>query len=596
MRNYPCKTGMAIITVLLILLCLNSTALASVTGFVAKDDSGGYFEYGYEDLLDSYGLKLLGRTNGLYEDFSIKQTFAILYNDDGYLDYRDLLDRYAAAVVNGERFDLKKIFENNDFKKASIPTEIKRAVIREGKITYTAKNTGGGTGGEGSKTRTPLVGSPEATLEQAKLWAREREAHQRFIDIADLYWEYGRKTGFRPEVLYAQAAHETNFGKYTGQVPPEYNNWAGIKKAGATGDEPEDHEEFATPEEGVRAHFNHMSAYVGLRPIGEPHDRYQVVLKQTWAGAVIHVEDLSGKWAPSAEYHVSVLNLLEQIYNTGAESGSSTRESTENHADQTGSNGAPQSGSVIVEADVLRLRSGPGLDYEIIGRMLQGTVLTVTGNQDEWLEVITPEEQNGWTHGDYVRELSPTGDSLTNKLVAIDPGHGGSDFGAIGVSGLREKDINLAVAQHLAFLLQEVGVKVIMTRSGDYSVNNQQRVDTANEAEADIYISIHANAFTSEESNGTETHFCEEKKNSAAGRYLAYRLQSELLASLGLRDRGVKTSSFFVLTKTEMPSALVEMAFMSNGEEEKLLSDPANQKKVAEALLQGLQSYFQYYR
>lgn len=587
---------MIILTILMILLSLSSSALAAVTGFVARDDGGDYIEYSYEDLLDSYSLKLLGRSNGLYEDFSIKQTFAILYNDDGYIDYEDLLDRYAAAVVNGERFDLKEIFENNDFKKASIPSEIKQAVIREGKITYTAKNIGGGIDGEGSKTRTPIVGSPEATLEQAKLWAMEREAHQRFIDIADLYWEYGRRTGLRPEVLYAQAAHETNFGKYTGQVPPEYNNWAGIKKAGATGDEPEDHEEFATPEDGVRAHFNHMSAYVGLNPIGEPHGRYQVVLDQTWAGAVIHVEDLSGKWAPSAGYHTSVLNLLEQIYDVGTESGSSTRESTENDPDRSDSNDIPQSASVIVEADVLRLRSGPGLDYKIIDRMLKGTVLTVMGNQNEWLKVITPEGKNGWTHGGYVRELSPTGDNLADKLVAIDPGHGGSDFGAVGVSGVREKDINIAVAQHLAAMLQEAGAKVIMTRSGDYSLSNQQRVDTANEAKADIYISIHANAFTSEESNGTETHFCDEKKNSAAGRYLAYQLQRELLASLGLRDRGVKASSFFVLTKTEMPSALVEMAFMSNVEEEKQLTDPAYQKRAAKALFRGLQSYFQYYQ
>ena len=596
MRNCLLKNGRIILAALLILLCLSTTASAAVTGFVARDSSGGYFEYSYEDLLDSYSLKLLGRSNGFYEDFSAKQTFAILYGADSYLDYSDLLDRYAAAVINGERFDLKKIIENNEFKKASIPAEIKQALIREGKITYTTKNTGSGTGGESSKTRTPLVGSPEATLAQAKLWAGERNAHQRFIDIAALYWEYGRKTGLRPEVLYAQAAHETNFGKYTGQVPPEYNNWAGIKKANATGDEPEDHEEFATPEDGVRAHFNHMSAYVGLAPIGKPHDRYQVVLKQSWAGAVIHVEDLSGKWAPSAEYHKAILNFLEEIYKSGAESGGSTRESTDNDSTRTDTNGTARSGSVIVEADVLRLRSGPGTDYEIIGRMLQGTVLTVTGNQNEWLKVITPEGQNGWTHGDYVRDVPLEGDSLAGKLVAVDPGHGGSDFGAIGVSGLREKDINLAVAQHLATMLQEAGAKVIMTRSGDYSVSNQERVDTANKAKADIFISIHANAYSNGESNGTETHFCGEKKNSAAGRYLAYQLQRELLASLELRDRGVKESSFYVLTKTEMPSALVEMAFMSNAEEEKLLAKTVTQKKAAEALFRGLQSYFQYYR
>ena len=114
-------------------------------------------------------------------------------------------------------------------------------------------------------------------------------------------------------MLYAQAAHETNFGHYTGQVPPAYNNWAGIKTANAAGDKPEDHEQFATPEDGVRAHFNHMAAYVGLKPIGEPHGRYFVVTRLSWAGSVKTVVELSGKWAPSATYHQRIVSMLNEM-------------------------------------------------------------------------------------------------------------------------------------------------------------------------------------------------------------------------------------------------------------------------------------------
>ncbi len=77
---------------------------------------------------------------------------------------------------------------------------------------------------------------------------KKKGAHKRFIDIAPIYWEYGELTGINPEILYAQAAKETNFGRYTGQVKPEMNNWAGIKILEAAGDKPEDHESFITPQ------------------------------------------------------------------------------------------------------------------------------------------------------------------------------------------------------------------------------------------------------------------------------------------------------------------------------------------------------------
>ena len=77
--------------------------------------------------------------------------------------------------------------------------------------------------------KTPLISPTKTTVEQAQAWARSKGAHQRFIDIAPVYWEYGELTGINPEIMYAQAAKETNYGRYTGAVLPEMNNWAGIK-------------------------------------------------------------------------------------------------------------------------------------------------------------------------------------------------------------------------------------------------------------------------------------------------------------------------------------------------------------------------------
>lgn len=155
-------------------------------------------------------------------------------------------------------------------------------------------------------TRTPILGKTQISVEQAKRWAEKMGAHQRFIDIADSYWKYGEITGVRPEILYAQAAKETGYGKYTGQVKPEQNNWAGIKIKGATGDKPEDHETFATPDDGVRAHFNHISAYIGTEPVGEPHARYYVLNTMPWRGTVEFTEQLGGKWAPDITYGYNI--------------------------------------------------------------------------------------------------------------------------------------------------------------------------------------------------------------------------------------------------------------------------------------------------
>ncbi len=155
---------------------------------------------------------------------------------------------------------------------------------------------------------TPLLGKPGAAVQQAREWARRRKADALFIEIAAFYWEYGLLTGIRPEVLYAQSAKETAFGRFGGAVQQDQNNWAGIKVRSPKGDSTADFETFATPREGVRAHFNHMCAYVGLEPAGVPHGRYWIVLAQPWAGRIRFVEELGGRWAVGADYGTSIVH------------------------------------------------------------------------------------------------------------------------------------------------------------------------------------------------------------------------------------------------------------------------------------------------
>jgi len=158
--------------------------------------------------------------------------------------------------------------------------------------------------------KTLILGEGQVTANEAQSWAQSNNAHQRFIDICPIYWTYGKLTGIRPDLLYCQAAHETNFGHYGRHVTPDQNNWSGIKKIdGITG--PGSHENFDTPEDGVRAHFNHMCAYTDRQPIGKPHDRYQIVLKKGYK--IKYVEELGGKWAISQDYGIGLVNLLNKL-------------------------------------------------------------------------------------------------------------------------------------------------------------------------------------------------------------------------------------------------------------------------------------------
>ncbi len=231
--------------------------------------------------------------------------------EDNFNDYGDVSDTYQKLLcVAVERGYMKGSGENINPKKLLTRAETCTFIYRviESKKGNIKLELGV------KKTETPIIGDATVTLEQAKEWAKMRGAHQRYIDIADIYWEYGELTGIRPEILYAQAAKETGFGKYGGRVLPEQNNWAGIKVRGATGDETYDHESFETPEDGVRAHFNHMSAYLGTEPYGEPHGRYHSVKTMPWAGTVKFLEELGGKWCPDLYYGYSInYNFIKEM-------------------------------------------------------------------------------------------------------------------------------------------------------------------------------------------------------------------------------------------------------------------------------------------
>jgi N-acetylmuramoyl-L-alanine amidase len=178
--------------------------------------------------------------------------------------------------------------------------------------------------------------------------------------------------------------------------------------------------------------------------------------------------------------------------------------------------------------------------------------------------------------------------------VVIDPGHGGPDPGAVGIGGLRETDVVLDVSLQVARLLQARGVQVVMTRTSEVDVDLPPRVSLANSSGADAFVSVHANALSMArpDVNGIETFFFE--GGGSRSRALATALQQQMMAiSAGTPDRGVKTGRFFVIRRTVMPSALVEMGFVTGSIDAARLADANYRRRMALAIAAGILQYLQ---
>jgi N-acetylmuramoyl-L-alanine amidase len=187
---------------------------------------------------------------------------------------------------------------------------------------------------------------------------------------------------------------------------------------------------------------------------------------------------------------------------------------------------------------------------------------------------------------------------LQDKVIVLDPGHGGSDSGAIGAGKTTEKNLALTISQEVRKLLEKSGAKVVMTRTEDRDVYQpnataaqelQARADIANKAGANLFVSVHINSFTSPDANGTAIYYYPKTTGDIR---LARFVHDGMIQQMGLFDRGNIPARFYVLKHTDMPAVLAEVAFVSNPAEEKLLNDPNFRKKAALGIYNGIAKYF----
>jgi N-acetylmuramoyl-L-alanine amidase len=252
----------------------------------------------------------------------------------------------------------------------------------------------------------------------------------------------------------------------------------------------------------------------------------------------------------------------------------------------------------------------------------QGTVVVPSKFKEQILDALLKEPPPSALPGAGISKI---------KKIVVDAGHGGYDPGAIGKTGLREKSINLDIAKRLAKVLRRDGIQVVMTRSSDTFISLQQRVDIANASKADLFVSIHTNANHSRSLNGFEVYYispnvgdsaralnaaqsavldidrnCFDKvslnlkatlwdmiytNNRAESIELAQSICKIVDHDLDIKILGIKSAGFYVLKGARMPAVLVEIGYVSNKSEERLLKNTYYRQQIADAVAQGITDY-----
>ena len=274
------------------------------------------------------------------------------------------------------------------------------------------------------------------------------------------------------------------------------------------------------------------------------------------------------------------------------------------------------------------------LSFDIDGNDLKITVISGTQPVAELFKATVAEPQDEDKSEELPADIKKYSKSDKQKIIVIDPGHGGKDSGAIGYKNSYEKYVVLDVAQNVRNILVSRGYKVYMTRDDDTFIELKERTALANRKNADLFISIHANAVCSssaENACGIETYFLSPSRSSRATRVaamensteisdmsgygkstflkfttnlnriasnkLAIDVQKGILGNLrkyhkGVIDAGVREGPFWVLVGAQMPAILVEIGFITNPEESQQLSDKVYEKNMAYGIANGVDRYF----
>ncbi|KAA8998795.1 SH3 domain-containing protein [Paenibacillus spiritus] len=266
---------------------------------------------------------------------------------------------------------------------------------------------------------------------------------------------------------------------------------------------------------------------------------------------------------------------------------------------------AAASGRATITADSLRMRSGPGTGYQVIGSLNAGDRVQILSSENGWYRVRTAAGALGWAKADYVKTggaavttaayktasaSAPARTAgLRGKRIVVDAGHGGDDPGMVGTTyDTLEKDLNLQTALYLRDDLTAAGAQVTMTRTRDSQKPSlSSRALLSGKVGADAFVSVHYNS-SPKNVSGTLTFYY----SLSDDQKLARAIEGRLSGGIGLSSNGVSYGNYYVLRNNSVPSALVELGFLTTARDESIVRTAFYQRQAAQAIANGLADYF----
>ncbi|WP_053075686.1 MULTISPECIES: N-acetylmuramoyl-L-alanine amidase [Lysinibacillus] len=253
----------------------------------------------------------------------------------------------------------------------------------------------------------------------------------------------------------------------------------------------------------------------------------------------------------------------------------------------------PASGDVLGRVTVanLNVRSQSNSTSAVLFKLNKGEYVQVNNINGYWAE-ITYNGQSGYVHKSYLKLLNQTAKPLQNRIIILDPGHGGKDPGTVKGSA-SEKNITLKVSTQVKQLLENAGAKVYMTRTGDTYPSLQDRVDFTQANYGEIFVSVHVNSAANTSASGTETYYA----ISTGDMYqedidLATYVNNQIVNNLNMKNRGVKQEQYYVIRNMVIPSILVELGFLTNAEDNSKMTNDQYVKLFAESIYNGILQYY----
>ena len=252
--------------------------------------------------------------------------------------------------------------------------------------------------------------------------------------------------------------------------------------------------------------------------------------------------------------------------------------------------------TITINDTSVRLRSGPGTDYDVIGHSSKGDTYRLIETNGDWYKVMLDDESSAWVASwltDQPLEKQSSSDEknaaglLEGYNIVLDPGHGGKDPGALGVNGEKEKNLTLDIAKTIAQKLRNEGATVMLTRSNDTYVSLENRVNFSESYWTHAFISLHYNAFSLGASNGIGTYYYSNQSDYQ----LAQEIQTALEKHSNLRSRGINHDTYYVLRENKDPSVLVELGFITNPNDLATIQSDSHASNVANAITEGLINY-----